>query len=87
MGDWVSVSGVRVRGPLAGYAVGFGEFLAVRGTRRGRFVCRCTWSRSSAGGWRPRVLSVGGLTELAAERFIAARRARVEAAVSLAAGA
>ena len=31
MGDWVLVLGVRVRGPLAGYAVGFGEFLSGQG--------------------------------------------------------
>ena len=31
MGDWVSVLGVRVRGPLAGYAGGFGECLAGQG--------------------------------------------------------
>jgi hypothetical protein len=28
MGDWVLVLGVRVRGPLAGYAGGFAEFLS-----------------------------------------------------------
>ena len=31
MGDWVSVSGVRVRGPLAVYAGGFAEFLSGQG--------------------------------------------------------
>jgi hypothetical protein len=31
MGDRVSVSGVRVRGPLAEYAAGFAEFVAGQG--------------------------------------------------------
>ena len=76
MGDWVLVLGVRVRGPLAGYAGGFAEFLAARGTRRGRLICRCSLVAQFSRWLDAEGLGVAGLTELAAERFIAARRAR-----------
>lgn len=78
MRDGVSVSGVRVHGPLEDHAAGFVEFLTRRGYTSGsarlqvQLVAQFSRWLDSEG------LDVAGLTELAAERFIAARRARVQ---------
>src|SRR5512135_2032063 len=78
MRDGVLVSEVRVRGPLEAYAVGFSEFLAGQGYAAGSvrlqmyLVAQFSWWLEADG------LGAAGFSELAAERFIAARRARVE---------
>jgi integrase/recombinase XerD len=76
MGDRESVSGVRVRGPLAGYAVGFGEFLAGQGYTPGSVRLQVHLVAQLSRWLDAEGLDIAGLTELAAERFIAARRAR-----------
>ncbi len=77
MDDVVSVLGVRVRGPLSKYAAGYAEFLVaqgyVEGSARLQVHLVSQLSRWLAG----EGVDVGGLSELEAERFIAARRARV----------
>jgi integrase/recombinase XerD len=76
MRDGVLVSEVRVRGPLAGYAVEFAEFLVghTAGSTRLQMYLVAQVSR-----WlEAEGVEVAGLTELEADRFIAARRARVE---------
>ena len=76
MGDWVSVLGVRVRGPLAGYAGGFGECLAGQGYTPGSAHLQVQLVAQLSRWLEAEGLGVAGLNELAAERFIAARRAR-----------
>ena len=78
MSGWVLVSGVRVSGPLAGYAAGFGEFLAGQGYAPGSVRLQVHLVAQLSRWLEAEGLDVGGLTELAAERFIATRRARVE---------
>jgi len=76
MGDWVLVLGVRVRGPLAGYAGGFAEFLSGQGYTPGSAHLQVQLVAQFSRWLDAEGLGVAGLTELAAERFIAARRAR-----------
>ena len=76
MGDWVSVLGVRVRGPLAGYAGGFAECLAGQGYTPGSAHLQVQLVAQLSRWLEAEGLGVAGLNELAAERFIAARRAR-----------
>ena len=76
MREGVLVSEVRVRGPLAEYATGFAEFLAGRGYAQGS-VSQQLGLISQLSRWLDAEgLGVEGLTELEAERFLAARRAR-----------
>ena len=77
MGDGVSVSEVRVRGPLADYAVGFAESLAGQGYTAGSMRCQLHLVAQLSRWLDGEGLDVAGLTELEVERFIAARRARV----------
>jgi integrase/recombinase XerD len=74
--DGALVSGVRVRGPLADYAVGFGEFLVGRGYAQGSISQQLGLVSQLSRWLDAERLGVGGLTELEAERFLAARRAR-----------
>lgn len=78
MRDGVLVSGVRVCGPLADYADGFGVFLAGQGYAPGSVGLQmhlvAQFSRWLVG----EGVQAAALTELEAERFIAVRRARVE---------
>ena len=76
MEDRVVVLGVGVRGPLAGYVSGFAEVLVDRGYAPGSVLQQlCLVSQLSR--WLDAEgLGVDGLTELEAERFLAARRAR-----------
>ena len=76
MRDGALVSGVRVRGPLADYAVGFGEFLVGRGYAQGSISQQLGLVSQLSRWLDAERLEVGGLTELEAERFLAARRAR-----------
>ena len=76
MGDWVSVLGVRVRGPLAGYAGGYAEFLSGQGYTLGSAHLQVQLVGQFSRWLEAEGVGVGGLTELAAGRFIAARRAR-----------
>jgi integrase/recombinase XerD len=76
--DGVLVSEVRVRGPLAIYAVGFSGFLAGQGYRAGSVRLQMQLVAQLSRWLDAEGLDVAGLTELAAERFIAARRARVD---------
>src|SRR6185312_10878752 len=87
MEDRVVVLGVGVRGPLAGYVSGFAGVLVDRGYAPGSVLQQlCPVSQLSR--WLDAEgLGVDGLTELEAERFLAARRARGVRLVSLAAGA
>ncbi len=78
MRDGVLVSEVRVRGPLSAYAVGFGRFLAGQGYTPGSVRLQMYLVAQLSRWLDAEGLDAGGLTELAAERFIAARRARVE---------
>lgn len=72
----VLVSEVRVRGPLAEFAGGFAEFLDGQGYAPGS-VRQQLGLISQLSRWLDAEgLGVGGLTELVAERFLAARRAR-----------
>jgi integrase/recombinase XerD len=76
MRDVVLVSGVRVRGPLSDFAVGFAERLAGQGYAAGS-VQQQLGLISQLSRWLDgEGLGVAGLTELEAERFLAARRAR-----------
>ena len=76
MREGVLVSEVRVRGPLAEYATGFAKFLAGRGYAQGS-VSQQLGLISQLSRWLDAEgLGVEGLTELEAERFLAARRAR-----------
>jgi integrase/recombinase XerD len=74
--DGVLVSEVRVRGPLAGYATGFGGFLAGRGYAVGSARQQLGLISQLSRWLDGEGLGVGDLTELQAERFLAARRAR-----------
>lgn len=76
MEDRVVVLGVGVRGPLAGYVSGFAGVLVDRGYAPGSVLQQlCLVSQLSR--WLDAEgLGVDGLTELEAERFLAARRAR-----------
>src|SRR5512142_3284939 len=78
MRDGVLVSEVRVRGPLSGYAAGFGEFLAGQGYTPGSVRLQMYLVAQLSRWLDAEGLDAGGLTELVAERFIAVRRARVE---------
>jgi integrase/recombinase XerD len=78
MRDGVLVSEVRVRGPLAAYAVGFSEFLAGQGYTAGSVRLQMHLVAQLSRWLDADGLEVAGLSELVAERFIAARRARVE---------
>ena len=78
MRDGMLVAEVRVRGPLAVYAAGFAASLADQGYVPGSVHLQVQLM-SQLSRWLDRErLPVDGLTELVAERFIAARRARVE---------
>jgi integrase/recombinase XerD len=76
VGDGVLVSTVRVRGPLGEFAPGFADRLAVQGYASGSILQQlCLISQLSR--WLDAEgVGVEGLTELEAERFLAARRAR-----------
>lgn len=78
MRDGVLVSEVRVRGPLAGYAVGFAEFLVGQGYTAGSTRLQMYLVAQLSRWLEAEGVEVAGLTELEADRFIAARRARVE---------
>ena len=77
MRDGVLVAEVRVRGPLDGYAVGFAEFLAALGYAPGSVRLQMHLVAQLSRWLDGEGLAVAGLTELTAERFVAARRARV----------
>ena len=77
MPDGMSVSGVRVRGPLEDYAAGFAEFLTGQGYTPGSAHLQVQLVAQLSRWLDAEGLDVAGLTELAVERFIAARRARV----------
>jgi integrase/recombinase XerD len=77
MQDWVAVSGVRVRGPLEAHARGFAEFLDGQGYAAGSVHCQLGLVAQLSGWLGARGLSVWDLTELEADRFLVARRARV----------
>jgi integrase/recombinase XerD len=77
MGDGVLVSEVRVRGRLSDHAVGFAQFLAGQGYTTGSVRCQLHLVAQLSRWLDGEGLDVTGLTELEAERFIAARRARV----------
>jgi integrase/recombinase XerD len=74
--DGVLVSGVRVRGPLAEYAPGFAERLAGQGCAPGSAQQQLGLISQLSRWLDSQGLGVAGLTELEAERFLAARRAR-----------
>jgi integrase/recombinase XerD len=76
--DGVLVADVRVRGPLAEYAVGFADYLAGQGYTAGSVGLQLHLVSQLSRWLDAEGLGVSGLTELTAERFIAARRARVE---------
>ena len=78
MRDGVLVFEVRVRGPLAGYASGFAEFLIGQGYTAGSAHLQVQLVSQLSRWLDAEGLDVAGLTELAGERFIAARRARVQ---------
>ena len=77
MRDAVLVSDVRVRGPLAGHACGFAEFLAGQGYTSGSTRLQMHLVAQLSRWLDAEGLDVGDLTEFEAERFIAARRSRV----------
>jgi site-specific recombinase XerD len=77
MQDWVVVSGVRVRGPLAVHARGFAEFLDGQGYAPGSVHCQLGLIGQLSSWLAAHELDVWELTELEAERFLVARRARV----------
>ena len=77
MPDGMSVSGVRVRGPLEEYAAGFAEFLTGQGYTPGSVHLQVQLVSQLSRWLDAEGIDVAGLTDLAAERFIAARRARV----------
>ena len=76
MRDGVLVSEVRVRGPLADYACGFAGFLAAQGYMAGSTRLQLGLISQLSRWLDPEGVDVAGLTELEAERFITARRAR-----------
>jgi len=76
--DGVLVAEVRVRGPLALYAAGFAASLADQGYVPGSVHLQVQLMSQLSRWLDGEALGVDGLSELAAERFIAARRARVE---------
>ena len=78
MRDGVLVAEVRVRGPLALYAAGFAASLADQGYVPGSVHLQVQLMSQLSRWLDGEALGVDGLSELAAERFIAARRARVE---------
>ena len=78
MRDVVLVSEVWVRGPLAGYAVGFAELLAGRGYAPGSVRLQMQLVAQLSRWLDGEGLTAAGLTEFEAERFVAARRARVK---------
>jgi integrase/recombinase XerD len=78
MRDGVLVSEVRVRGPLAGYAAGFAEFLVDQGYTAGSTRLQMHLASQLSRWLEAEGVDAAGLTELEADRFIAARRARVE---------
>jgi len=78
MRDGVLVSEVRVRGPLADHAVGFAEFLAGQGYTPGSVRLQMHLVAQLSRWLDGEGLTAAGLTELEAERFVAARRARVQ---------
>jgi integrase/recombinase XerD len=77
MGNGVLVSGVWVRGPLAPHAVGFAAFLSGQGYTMGSTRLQVHLVAQLSHWLTAEGLDVAGLTELEAERFVAARRARV----------
>ncbi len=78
MPNGVSVSEVRVRGPLADDAAGFAEFLIGQGYTAGSARLQLQLMAWASRWLDAEGLEVAGLTDLEAERFIAARRARVD---------
>jgi integrase/recombinase XerD len=74
--EGVLVSQVRVRGALADYAVGFGDFLAGRGYAPGSITQQLGLASQLSRWLDAQGLGADGLTQLEAERFLAARRAR-----------
>ena len=84
MRDGVLVFEVRVRGPLAGFAPGFSEVLVARGYASGSIAQRLRLISQFSRWLDGEGLGVGDLTELEAERFLAARRGAGSAAVSVA---
>lgn len=72
----VLVLEVRVRGPLADYATGFAERLAAQGYAVGSARQQLGLISQLSRWLDAEGLDVAGLTELEAERFLAARRAR-----------
>jgi hypothetical protein len=78
MRDGVLVSEVWVRGPLADYAAGFAEFLVGQGYTAGSTRLQMHLVAQLSRWLEAEGVDVAGLTELEADRFIAARRARVE---------
>jgi integrase/recombinase XerD len=75
MHDGVSLFEVRVRGPLAGYARGFADELAGQGYTAGSTRLQLQLMAHVSRWLDAEGLGATGLTELAAERFMAARRA------------
>jgi integrase/recombinase XerD len=78
MRDGVLVSEVRVRGPLAGYAGGFAGLLAGQGYTEGSTRLQMHLVAQLSRWLEAEGVDAAGLTELEVDRFIAARRARVE---------
>lgn len=78
MREGVLVSEVRVLGPLADYAAGFAECLAGQGYTAGSTRLQMHLVAQFSRWLEAEGLEVAGLTDLVADRFIAARRARVE---------
>jgi integrase/recombinase XerD len=78
MRDGVLVSEVRVRGPLADYAAGFAKFLFGQGYTAGSTRLQMHLVAQLSRWLAAEGVDVAQLTELEADRFIAARRARVE---------
>jgi integrase/recombinase XerD len=76
MRDGACLFGVRVRGPLAGYAEGFADELVGQGYTAGSTRLQLQLMAQVSRWLDGEELDAAGLTELAAERFIAARRAR-----------
>lgn len=77
MGDGVSVSGFWVRGPLADHAVEFAAFLSGQGYTMESARLQVHLVAQLSRWLTAEGPDVAGLTELEAERFVAARRARV----------
>ena len=76
--DSLVVLGVRVRGPLADYAGGFAEFLASQGYVPGSVHLQLQLLSQLSRWLDAEGLDAAGFSDLEAERFITARRARVE---------